>query len=139
MVKNVNRINVIICIVSAHNTNLLDKFCEDLHQTFGNSVYQRQYFSKMMPLRSNIKRHLKNNPNIELIIYGNTNSKFGTREEFDALFDRSDNPFLNAGVIDMRPAEETGTGKDLRDAISELLKETKEHIEKDLIELIERN
>lgn len=139
MVKDINRINIIIVIVCAHDNKILDNFCKALNSNFeNNSVYVRQHFNKMLPLRSIIKRQMNEHPGLQVIIFGNTNDKFGGQESFDELFERAKSPFMNAGIIDLRTGEETGTGKTLRDAITEAFTYTKERIENDIIELIEK-
>lgn len=139
MVKDVKRLNIVIAIVCAHDNKLLDNFCKELVQTFeGHATYLRQHFNSMTPLRSIIKRTMQDKPELQLIVFANTNDKFGGQESFDELFDRAKSPFMNAGIIDLRGAEETGTGKVLRDAIKECLTCTTESIARDLIELIEK-
>lgn len=123
--------------VSAYDKNRLETFCKDLSQCFPNSVYMIQYMVKNIPLKSIIKRVKKKHNGLEVLIIGNTNKSFGTTDDFDYIEEKAKKPFFRIGIIDLRCAEETGTGKILKDTVAETFNMTKELVENNLKELAE--
>lgn len=123
--------------VSAYDKTRLETFCKELSQCFPNSVYLIQYMVKNIPLKSIIKREKKKNKGLEILIIGNTNKSFGTTDDYDYIQEKAKEPFFRTGIIDLRCAEETGTGKILRDTVAEAFNMTKELVENNLKELTE--
>ena len=104
--------------VCAHSRKRLDDACKELQQSFPESVCIKQYLVKNLPFRRLITREIKKKPGLRLIIIGNTNPRFGGQEAFEYLMQRSRRPLTSFGVLDLRLAEETGRGKDLKEAVS---------------------
>lgn len=125
--------------VSAYDVTRLRKFCEELAEAIPNSAYHIQYMVRNVPLKSIIKKVKKNNPALELIIIGNTNNSFGTVEDYDYITKKANEPFFETGIVDLRVAEETGTGKILKETVSEAFNVTKELAEKNIEKLRENN
>lgn len=123
--------------VSAYDVTRLRKFCEELAEAIPNSAYHIQYMVRNIPLKSIIKNTKKNHPELELIIIGNTNNKFGTVEDYDYITKKANEPFFETGIVDLRVAEETGTGKILKETVSEAFNVTKELTERNIEKLRE--
>ena len=81
------------------------------------------------------KGNKEKRPGLRLIIIGNTNPRFRGQEAFEYLMERSRRPLTSWGALDLRFAEETGRGKDLKEAVDLGLRSAKDEINKSLNKL----
>ena len=121
--------------VCSHSRKRLDTACNELQQSFPGSVCIKQYLVRNLPFRRLITREIKRKPGVRLIIIGNTNPRFGGQEAFEYLMERSRRPLTSWGALDLRFAEETGRGKDLKEAVDLGLRSAKDEINKSLNKL----
>lgn len=134
-----NKSSLVGAFVSAYDKNRLEGFCRDLTESFPRAKYVIQYMTRSVPLKMIVKKEKRENPDLELLIIGNTNKSFGTHDDFDYVIAKAKEPFRKNAIIDLRVAEETGTGKILKDTILECLEVTKDTINQDLISIKEKN
>ena len=121
--------------VCSHSRKRLDTACKELQQSFPGSVCIKQYLVRNLPFRRLITREIKRKPGVRLIIIGNTNPRFGGQEAFEYLMERSRRPLTSWGALDLRLAEETGSGEDLKEAVEFGLRSAKDEINKSLNKL----
>lgn len=127
--------DIIGVFVTAYDRTTLNNTLKDLIQTYPNSVSMVQYLVRNLPFRRIINRQKNKNPQMDVLIIGNTNPNFGSLDDVRALMLHSDFPFSSYGIIDLRIGEEMGTGDVLNEAITETMEEAKININNALSEI----
>ena len=127
--------NIIGVFVSAYDRTMLNNTLKDLTQTYPNSVSIVQYLVRNLPFRRIVNRQKNKNPQMDVLIIGNTNPNFGSLDDVRFIVNRARNPFSSYGIIDLRIGEEMGTGDVLNEAIAETVEEAKFNINNALSEI----
>ena len=117
--------DIIGIVVSAYDRTMLNNALKDLIQTYPNSVSIVQYLVRNLPFRRIINKQKNKNPQMDVLIIGNTNPNFGSLDDVRFIVNRARNPFSSYGIIDLRIGEDLRMRGDFDKALAETMDEAK--------------
>ena len=97
---------IVVILLNCHNKELLDRCGKEFAGVAKNKgFYMRQYLLKNMPVGIIVKNAKEKVPGLQLLVLGNTNPKFQSLEQYDALTKRLDKYARCTGCINIAALE----------------------------------
>lgn len=135
VISKIRNPELVIVLLNAYDRELLDQVGNHLIDGIKGSLYKRQHFLANLPVMSLMKRTMHENPDLRLLVLGNTNRNFSTAEQFDKLTDKFEGWYHSIGALNLRYFEARGDEKDVNQRLTEKVEETKNKIISDLEEI----
>ena len=101
---------IVVILLNCHNKELLDRCGKEFAGVAKNKgFYMRQYLLKNMPVGIIVKNAKEKVPGLQLLVLGNTNPKFQSLEQYDALTKRLDSMLVVQAASTLQHLRESRT------------------------------